>query len=279
MTNNKYAYSIFLGSEKVELRLSKHFSSQLDTWSTPRHSNAEYELHIILNGKVDMEMEEQIYPISARQALIIAPGLYHYPTITEKPFKRFSISFTLSDVPLLSAIQACVPNYMIFNIPVQLVSICNSIYCEYDADDPYHNEMIHALLTNLIITIFRTLKLTEHNFSARHMIEEEARIPIIDSYFSTFYFDEIGGEDALAKSLHLSKRQLARVLKQHYGMSFQQKLFSSRMDRAAWLLRTSDKSCEEISLLVGYSSESAFYKAFRKFFHITPNKYRKHYRQ
>ena len=46
------------------------------------------------------------------------------------------------------------------------------------------------------------------------------------------------------------------------------------MDRAAWLLRTSDKKIDEIAEAIGYASEAAFYQAFRKYFHITPKKYR-----
>ena len=78
----------------------------------------------------------------------------------------------------------------------------------------------------------------------------------------------------LAREVHLSKSQLNRLLKEHYGMTFREKLLKTRMDRASWLLKHTEKPIDEVADAVGYRSESAFYQVFRKEFSITPEKYR-----
>jgi len=283
--NHLYQHMITLGEDKVCVRLARLFPEQLSQWSTPRHCNADYELHLVLEGSADMEVEEQIYSLSSFQALLIAPGKYHYPTVTSRPFRRFSVSFTLAGTLLPALLQEAMEDCLLFEVSPAVCAACETIYREFACEDPYRCEMLTAHLTTLLITVLRTVNQQRQKNLQRHASritpEEESRIALIDAYFSTDYFHglhtaskEARGEEALAEALHLSRRQLARVLQQHYGMNFRQKLISARMDRAAWLLRTSDKRCDEIATLVGYSSESAFYQAFRTFFHTTPHKYR-----
>ena len=79
----------------------------------------------------------------------------------------------------------------------------------------------------------------------------------------------------MARQLYLSQRQLARLLQREYGMGYQEKLISARMDYAAMLLRTTDQSVSRIAEQVGYKSEPAFYKSFFRQHGVTPLAYRK----
>jgi transcriptional regulator GlxA family with amidase domain len=62
-------------------------------------------------------------------------------------------------------------------------------------------------------------------------------------------------------------------------MNFSEKKHRARMDRAAWLLRTTDYSISKICEEVGYISENSFFKAFKKLYSTTPAKYRKDLRK
>ena len=84
----------------------------------------------------------------------------------------------------------------------------------------------------------------------------------------------IGTEQDLARLLHMSRRQLNRILQQHYGMSFREKCMRARMDYSAWILRTTHHRIEDIAAMVNYSTESSFYSSFKKYFGMTPKKYR-----
>lgn len=51
-------------------------------------------------------------------------------------------------------------------------------------------------------------------------------------------------------------------------------LTRARMDYAALLLRTTDRSVSSIGTEIGYGSESAFFKIFRRNFGMTPRQFR-----
>ena len=47
------------------------------------------------------------------------------------------------------------------------------------------------------------------------------------------------------------------------------------MERAVLLMKNTSLSLEEISVLLGYSNHSNFYKAFKEYYQMTPREYLK----
>jgi len=160
--------------------------------------------------------------------------------------------------------------------PTNTANIKPIIHQEYNLNSTYCNEMIHALLSKFFIILLRHLHVAETFINPKQTPEDTQRIELIDNFF-TENFAQKGREETLASKLHLSKRQLARVLQEYYGMGYHQKLISARMDHATWLLRTTTKQIGEIAELVGYTSEAAFYQIFKKQFGITPRQNRSRY--
>lgn len=60
-----------------------------------------------------------------------------------------------------------------------------------------------------------------------------------------------------------------------YGLPVHTWLRQRRMERAAELLHTSGLSLEKVAQAVGYSSVSQFAATFRRYYGVTPGKYRK----
>lgn len=273
MAHDLNTFEIKLDWQTLRLRASDKLHFQKYTWDTKRHCNAEYELHMILKGACHVYVEDQLIPLEEMQAILIAPGQYHHPKVTAGEFERFSASFDVTNGPLLSMLQSQVCKYKVFSLTPELEQICRSTFCECAAGNPYQKEMMQSLLTQLTVSTIRLLGLPSESQSQQTSIREQSRIDLIDDYFEK-NFTERAGKAALAQLLHLSERQLARILLEHYGMSFQQKLTRTRMDHATWLLRTTQKQIGEIAACVGYASEASFYQVFRKQFGITPQQYR-----
>lgn len=81
--------------------------------------------------------------------------------------------------------------------------------------------------------------------------------------------------DSLSSQLGLGNRQTERLLKLHYGKSFQQKKTEARMSAACSLLLDGSRSVSDIAFILGYSSVEHFSGAFKKHMGITPSAYRK----
>lgn len=77
----------------------------------------------------------------------------------------------------------------------------------------------------------------------------------------------------VARGLGLSERTLQRRLGEE-GVSFQQLVDSARRELAEGLLVQSDYSLSEIAFLSGFSEQSAFNRAFKRWVNQTPAAYR-----
>ncbi len=78
----------------------------------------------------------------------------------------------------------------------------------------------------------------------------------------------------IARGLGLSARSFHRRLSEH-GMNFQSLTEQTRRDLAEGLLKDESRSLAEIAFLTGFSEQSAFTRAFKRWVGATPATYRK----
>jgi AraC-like DNA-binding protein len=77
----------------------------------------------------------------------------------------------------------------------------------------------------------------------------------------------------IARRLGMSERTLHRRLAEH-GVSFQTVVTQARRDAAVSLLRSGDRSLAEVAFLTGFSDQSAFTRAFKRWTGKTPAAFR-----
>ena len=260
--------TVTVGKEQVQLRLNDRIHLFKDAWECKRHSNADFELHMILKGSCRLEIEDRHYAMTAQTAVIVPPGWYHLPKIQAGDFERFTLSFSLGRGRLRTALEEIRP----FGVTDRAARLCQSIFAECGGSASFRTEMLQALATQLLLEIFRSLELGEEK--AEETAETVGNIQKIDDFFELHMADDVSAEE-LAESLHISRRQLGRILQKTYGMGFREKRIRTRMEHAAWLLRTTEQPVNRIAETVGYASETAFYQAFQTQFGQTPAQYRR----
>ncbi|GAA1969721.1 helix-turn-helix transcriptional regulator [Nocardioides panacihumi] len=82
---------------------------------------------------------------------------------------------------------------------------------------------------------------------------------------------------ALARAAGLSPAHFSRLFKQAFGESPHGYLLTRRLERAAALLRNTDRSVADITMLVGLASVGSFTTSFKRMFGSTPTEYRAAY--
>ena len=82
---------------------------------------------------------------------------------------------------------------------------------------------------------------------------------------------------AMAKAAGLSQAHFSREFKAAFGETPHQYLLTRRLERAAALLRTTDRSVAEICLQVGLTSVGSFTTSFGRAFGRSPMAYRAAY--
>lgn len=79
---------------------------------------------------------------------------------------------------------------------------------------------------------------------------------------------------ALARTAHLSQAHFSREFRRAFGETPHQYLLTRRMERAAALLRSTDRSIADICFTVGLQSVGSFTTSFRRTYGRTPTEYR-----
>lgn len=252
-------------------------------WDSPRHSNINYELHIVLHGSCTMEVEDDTFTLSAGDAVIIAPGIYHAAQANSGPFERFTITFSSVQFSPVSDLLKVIAPYARMAVPLEIRSLCSAIMRECSAQALYHEDLLHFQLGQLLVFLLRQLSVLEKNAEGKwhgrdgNISEELLNMDTVIEAFFAKNMANYGIMQQLADSLHISKRQLCRLIPKLYGMTFREKLLDTRMDYAAWLLRTTETSTPDICKQVGYSSEPTFYTNFKHHHGISPAQYRRKY--
>jgi AraC-like DNA-binding protein len=78
----------------------------------------------------------------------------------------------------------------------------------------------------------------------------------------------------LARAAHLSIAHFSREFLRTFGETPHQYLMTRRMERAAALLRATDRSIADVCLTVGLTSVGSFTTSFGRTFGVTPTAYR-----
>jgi AraC-like DNA-binding protein len=79
---------------------------------------------------------------------------------------------------------------------------------------------------------------------------------------------------ALARVAHLSRAHFSREFRRAFGEPPHQYLLTRRLERAAALLRNTDRSVSDICFSVGLRSVGSFVSSFGRTYGMSPNAYR-----
>jgi AraC-like DNA-binding protein len=79
---------------------------------------------------------------------------------------------------------------------------------------------------------------------------------------------------ALARAAYLSPAHFSREFRRAFGETPHQYLLTCRLERAAALLRNTDRSVADICFMVGLRSVGSFTTSFRRVYGVSPTAYR-----
>lgn len=244
-----------------------------------QHANTSYEIHYTAQGHGTVTINGQTYPVAADTLYITGPDVEHIQTSQrDDPIREYCLYLDCQRVwrgdndPL--ALFADTPFWMgqdeggVFPLMEQLIR-------ENRCPQPDTAEMSETLLRQIIIVLTR---LYRRRVSARTVpisapaLTRAGLMPVIEDAF--FYRYRELTLDSLAALLNLSNRQTQRVLKQHFGKTFSQKLAEARLAAACQFLLTTQNSITDISARLGFSSIEHFSASFRQAMGCSPRKYR-----
>jgi len=149
---------------------------------------------------------------------------------------------------------------------------------------PFNIRHLEVLIASLLN---KTKTLSEYSSSPSFALEQyEGRIMHKEDkelllHITETVYDNIDNEnlsmDFIANEIAISKMQLYRKIKEVTGMTPTEYIRSIRLNHAEKLLKTTNKTVQEIMYQSGFNNKAYFYREFSKRYRLTPGEYRKQF--
>ena len=246
---------------------SNHFLYERNTnHSFPLHMHRCYEMVLVLEGEMEMEIDKQAYHLVAGDLILIKPHRIHsYGTA---PGKSNDIVLCVFSGDLIAAIHEelskyRLPSLVLHDVPAIyrelflhthnaadlasikgfLYSLCSMYYCQLDrtGEDPYFSDT--SVLRDMLVYI-------ENNVDKPCTLHE------------------------LAQVLRYNEAYLSRLFHKSVGIPYSDYVRNIKINYACYLLRNTRESIFNIAMKCGYATQSSFYRSFKQLTGINPNEYR-----
>ncbi|MGN1480959.1 AraC family transcriptional regulator [Porcipelethomonas sp.] len=229
----------------------------------------------VLDGKGIIELNGTPHNVSAGQCVFIdCKNPHSYRCDKNDPWELLWLHFNGISAQYYYSLftEAKSRNCCVF-IPQNLENIkliLNKIIYN-NAHKSDNTEIINAkLITDLLTSVITNYCIYEEDESEKYTCKLSAVKDYLDNHFT-----ESINLDKLSDIFYISKFYLTREFKKKYGITIIQYIINKRIEYAKELLRSTDKSIEEISEICGFNDPSYFSKQFKKNESITCLNYRK----
>lgn len=255
------------------------------------HCHGTYELHFIPQGKGILHTLERDYAIVPGTFFLTGPGIYHSQSSDPTdPINEYCINFDIETVQDESTSNLHYDNEM-KEIAVVLqkthfwfgkddynsTELFEKIYSELTERIMGYYPVVKACIAQIVINAARSYlngRKSSYNIPAR--TAGDKRKLVLDGYLYYKYNTEFSMED-VARDLGVTVRQLDRIVKEYYSMTFKEKLISVRLEVAKDLLQSTKLSISEVAEKVGFTSDWYFSKTFKKKLGMSPSGFRKQF--
>ena len=251
--------------------------------SVGSHSHDYYELYFFEEGAVTMVIGENPYSLQSGDVIVIPPGIDHRILLTdsEKPYRRFVLWLTPA---YLMALEKRSPDYGYllrrsaeqgryvyrFDLPTfnALRTRLFTLLDEIHADRFARETAIDLSISDLLLYLGRTVYEQEQR---RDRKEQLSRYEAITQYVDE-HLDEHLSLDTLARQFYLSKYYLVHLFRENTGLSVHQYILKKRLAACCDAMR-GGAAVGEVCRQWGFGDYSAFYRAFRKEYGMSPSAY------
>lgn len=284
--NNRKARR-FEGHSFIQNNLHMFVNRFTEDFSVPYHEHDFIEYCYVAEGNGFHHIGQETFPIHKGWLFVIPIGVAHVfrPSTSDPSGKPPVVYNCLFDAELadrlapfqeepIGAHLAGLGNqtnayFSVFDRDGSIEDIMMKLHREMSATETGSKTMMHALLNQLIVTVYRLKYVSDQNQAGEsadftrivHYLEQNVHEPVTLSELSRF--------------AGWSARHLQRIFHKHTGQSFGSFVQHLRIRKSCEMLRGSTLKIGVIADLAGYRSIDTFNSAFKRTVGLTPTEYRK----
>lgn len=243
------------------------------------HSHKYCELFCVLSGTVEIHTEKgDVYTLGEGDCAFVAANFLHNSK-TQGNFQRIVMSFTVeknntnADKKFFTQFNSIIKNDILIFNKFSGTDAFKRLFHYYYSSYTDKNELIISCLHEIVILIKASVNSEKASaISSAHSDSNSYRNYIIETSLSSNYNGITLKE--LSEYLHLSCQQTQRIIKKIYGQTFRERVVFIKMRNAKTLLLNTELSISQIASELGYIGTNSFFATFKKFYGVTPYKYR-----
>lgn len=277
---NKMPYKY---KDKIIFRISAHQTVKLEERPIEGHSGDKNYIYYIKDGNCTFDVFDKELRATTRMLVYVARSIKYRIRAEKKDhctLQIMEISETDGEAGMdLQALCASVPsvdafmggkNRCCFLIDCEnMFSTVNELADELEGDHPEKQQMAAALLTVLFIKMARSFQLHGKPSGVQYITDAKR-------YIAEHYNQDLTVQ-MIADSIGISRSYLQILFSRYGRRSIVTHINGVRIDKASYLLATTDMSVLDIALSTGYNSRQHFTRAFREHTGLSPRDYRRHH--
>ena len=156
--------------------------------------------------------------------------------------------------------------HLAFEDPTVIRMLLEMIVIEYAHSKEDTQSILRSMLTTLLMYVSRVY---------RDNMKKGPKRPLVYKILEYIYTHlDTATLRSTAECFAYHPNYLSNLLHAEMGKTFSEIILSSRMERAALFLQNTELSIDDIALMIGYKSSASFYRAFKRYYGVSPREYK-----
>lgn len=254
------------------------------------HFHKEIEILLVLEGWLEVHVEEKTYLLQAGDLLLIGSGELHRDR-TARDSGLHYVVLQFDPEPYFG--ENLLPYLKIFAQTRSPLSQLNYLFNEnetvkknvFDAvlnilEEMEKKEAGYEIAVNMLIQSIMLTLLRNDSRRCLHgeMNPDLVRLKPVLEWIDTMGEQKLTVEEACRRA-NMSYYYFVKYFKQVIGMTFTEYVHYKRIKKAERILLTEDVSISEVGERIGMPNMAHFYKVFKKYNRCSPNEFRKKMRR
>lgn len=230
-----------------------------------------FVISYLVEGRGTVTMDGKTFPIEKGDLYFIVPSVVSQKTTKTNAYQYYYVAISGPDCEEMFARAGYSKDSPVIKLNDEFVEKLMSDICNTSM------ELTFSSMLNMRISFLRLLEyLYRKNKQDETPISNKPSLVVesIKQYIDYNYQNEFSISD-LSRMMHYTQPYLSRIFKEKCGKTIKAYITEFRINKACYLLRSSNLNVLEIALEVGFQDSSTFCRAFKRCKGCSPKQFRK----